>query len=364
MKNLALAGLLTALSLAAPGCHRAGAQEQPTAVTEAMAVQVIHPQDKLGHAASSATGRVRSVHEATLSARASGTIARVSVSVGDRVRAGQALVELESTAAAGNAAATRAGRDGAAAEMRLAELELERTKQLFTDGALPRAQLDRAQASCDGARARVASLSANITITARTLQDHVIRAPFDGVVTSRSAQVGESVSAMPPTQLVTVMDLDDLEVRLDVPEAAMQGLVIGALVTASVSPSGRPVEAKVKALGAAVDPRTRTVEVLLALPRERRPAGEEIRPGALVTVQLAAAATLVGPFVPKQAVRGGEGAAFLWVVEDGVAHRKAVRVEPQGAELVRVLEGLTGKESVVLVADDRLAEGARVRAVD
>ncbi|APR77736.1 membrane fusion protein [Minicystis rosea] len=362
MKKLALAQLVAALSLA--GCHGASAKEQPAAAAEVPAVSVIHPQEKLGHAASSASGRVRSVHEATLSARVSGPIARVHVGVGDRVRAGQPLVEIQSTAAAGNAAAARASRDAAAADLRLAEMELERVQKLAAEGALPRAQLDQAQATTEAGRARLASLKANISIAESTLRDHVVRAPFDGVVTACPAQLGESVSAVPPTALVTVMDLDDLELRIDVPEGAMTGLAVGATVTASVSPAGKPFAARVKALGAAVDTRTRTVEVILSIPTDKRSPGDEIRPGALVSVQLAAAAALTGPFVPKQAVRSNGDGSFVWVIEDGVAHKKPVRVEPMREDLLRVLEGLRGPEAVVLAADDRITEGARVRAVE
>lgn len=364
MKNLQLVASLLGLALTSAGCDRASAAPQPTKTAPAAAaVQVVRPIEKLEHAASAASGQVRSLREATLSARVTGTIARVNVEVGDRVSAGQVLLSLDAEAATASAALARASLDAASSDLRMAELELTRQQQLFDGSAAPRAQLERAQATRDAAAARVASAQASLAIAQRTLADHELRAPFAGVVTARYKQAGESVTAAPSTALLSLVDAANLEVKLDVPEAAVDGLRRGMPVPGTVSPSGAPFEAKVRAIGAAVDPRSRTVEVLLSI-APAKAGSPGLRSGALVSVQLSSATALAGPFVPARAVQSGADGAFVWIVEDGATHRRAVRGAQHGADLFRIASGLTGGESIVVSDAASLREGATVRAVN
>jgi RND family efflux transporter MFP subunit len=365
---LSLAGLsLAGLGLVASGCSRADASQQKPVVASApnaAAVRVVAPIQRLEHAATAASGQVRSQREATLSARVSGTISSFNVEVGDRVAAGQALVALDDGTARASLALAAASLDGARSDLRMAELELERQKALIAGNAAPRAQLERAQATRDAAAARVASAEASHAIAARTVADHQVRAPFAGVITAKLKQAGESVSAMPPTALVSIVDTANLEVRLDVSEASVDTLRKGMGVTGTVSPSGQPFEAKVKAIGAAVDPKSRTVEVLLAISPSGSVRGAALRSGALVSVQLASAEALAGPFVPASAVQAAADGAFVWVIQEGRLQRRAVQGAPHGQELFRVASGLTGKESVVVSDPGTLRDGAPVRAVN
>jgi RND family efflux transporter MFP subunit len=363
MTKLGIAASLVGLTLAGSGCHRAeAAPEPPRPTAPTTAVQVVKPLEKLEHAATAASGQIRSVREATLGARAAGTISRMRVEVGDHVKAGQALVELDDDVAAANVALARAAVDAARSDLRLADLELERQQQLLAGNAAPRAQLDRAEATRDSAAAQLARAEASFAIAKKAFEDHHVVAPFSGVVTSRLKQAGESVGVSTP--LVALVDVANLEVRLDVPEAAVDALRNGMAVTGTVSPSGLPFEAKVKAIGAAVDPKSRTVEVLLAIGPGKGDPRPGVRSGALVNVQLASADALAGPFVPAQAVQAGPEGAFVWVVEGGVTRRREVRGAAQGASLFRIASGLSTKDSVVVAGAETLKDGMPVRAVN
>lgn len=364
MKKPGIAASLLGLSLAATGCGRvSAAPAAPPASAPAPAVQVAAPLAKLERAGTAATGQIRSVREATLSAKVSGTIEKVHVDVGDRVDAGAVLVSIEDTTAAANVALAQASLDAARSDLRLAELELERQKQLVGGNAGTRAQLDRAQATRDAAAARAASAEANLVVARRTLADHRVRAPFAGTITGRFKQAGESVSGTPPTALVSIVDAAHLEVRLDVPETAVDALQRGMAVVGTVSPAGTPFEARVKAIGASVDPKSRTVEVLLAIapPKGGAPA---LRPGALVNVQFASRDALAGPFVPAKAVQSGADGEFVWVVKGGKLERRGIQGTPHDAELFRVAGGLSPDERVVVSDATGLREGAFVRAVN
>jgi RND family efflux transporter MFP subunit len=363
MKNPGIVPLLVGLSLVSLACGGSSAATETAKPAPTPAVQVVKPLPKLEHAGSSASGQIRSLREATLSAKVSGTIQKFHVEVGDRVKAGQVLVTLEDTASAASVSLAQATLDAARADLRLADLELERQRQLLEGNAGTRAQFDRSQATRDAAAARVASAEAQAVIARRNLADHRLRAPFAGVITARFKQAGEAVSGTPPTALVSLVDTDHLEVRLDVPEAAVDRIAHGMAVSGRVSPTGTPFEATVKAVGAAVDAKSRTVEVLLALPAPGN-GRSTLRPGALVNVQLASTEALGGPFVPAQAIRSGSEGTFVWIVADGKLERRTVEGAPHDQALFRVTSGLAADEPVVVSDATGLREGAPVRAVN
>ena len=147
----------------------------------------------------------------------------------------------------------------------------------------------------------------------------------------------------------------------------MDRVKVGGLVKGTLNPSGAPFEAKVANLGAVIDPQSRTVEVLAdVLPSKE---GTIVRPGALVELDFSASAggegaqDLAGLFLPSQAVsaKGQEG--YVWVVQDGKAVRRDVKVQRVLPGYVRVLSGLEAKDQVVADASLPLQDGTALQVV-
>jgi RND family efflux transporter MFP subunit len=359
-----LSAALAALAVLAAGCSRASAvtaalpehgSAEPT-----VAVRVSKPVARLDGDTARATGELRSKLQATVSAKVSGTILVVHVQPGARVRKGDPLVELDASTLAIQLDQARAARKMAVAARANARAELGRTRQLFEGGSAPQAILDRVQASADQAEASVEQADAQVRLLEQNLRDHVVRAPFDGVVTARLKNVGDFLATMPPTPVATVVAVDAVEVRLSVPEGLVDAIRPGAVLAGRAIPGGPPLDVRVTSVGAVVDPATRAVEVLGDV-RARAGAHGTLRPGGLAEVDVGGGAAGQGPFVPSQAVAREGERRFVWVVEDGgAARRREVEVEPVTAQWTRVRAGVRPDDAVVVEGVAGLVDGARV----
>ncbi len=182
--------LLTPALLAA--CSRAAGA--PAALPAAA------PAAKLEGETARATGELRAKLQATVSAKAGGTILKVHVQPGDRVRKGDALVELDPATLLIQLDQARAARKTALAVRESAAADLARTRQLHDAGAAPQAVLDRVVAGAAQGEGAFEQADATVRLLEQNLRDTVLRAPFDGVVTARFKNVGDTVAMMPPTR--------------------------------------------------------------------------------------------------------------------------------------------------------------------
>ena len=292
-----------------------------------------------------ATGMVRAKEEAVLSARASGQIKRVLVAVGDRVRAGAPLVEMDpvnARIALENALATERL---AVANLGVADREVARSKMLFEAQSLPEAGYDRVKTGRDVAAAQLDQARAALAGAKQMVADTVIAAPFDGVVTAKFHNAGDTVTLMPVTPIVSVTDVDHLEVRLAAPEAIESFVRAGQVIEGVLTPSGQRFQAKVRMKGAVVDPQSRTIEVLADVLKDK---GAVIRPGSLANVDFGGFGEKDGLYLPASAVRTDAKGATVLVASGGKAEEKAVQVSPLNPGTVLVTGGLTPDAVVIL----------------
>ncbi|AFE10874.1 efflux transporter RND family, MFP subunit [Corallococcus coralloides DSM 2259] len=363
---------VVAVAVVATGCGgndkavvpQASAAQQ--VVQKPVGVRAVTPATQLEASVLKATGSVRSKQSATLSAQASGTLTRVSVDVGDTVKRGQVLAQLDTSNARIAVNQARASKSAADAALDGATAEVERARVLAQSGSLPRASLDKAEVGFRQAQAQAQQAAAALDSAQESVRDAALTAPFDGVITSRSRNQGDYVS--PGTAIFGLVNTQALEVRAPVPESLVDRVSVGAVVKGTLNPSGAPFEAKVKSLGATIDEQTRTVEVLAeVLPA--KDAGARLRAGALVELDFSSAAASdippeqAGLFLPTQAVNARGQQGFVWVVQDGKAQRRDVKVERVLPGFVRVVQGLGPAERVVADASLPLQDGTALQVV-
>jgi RND family efflux transporter MFP subunit len=354
----ALAALAAALALAAcKKADRAALPTAPAADASAVGVKIVKPRADAGSVLR-ATGELRARHEAVLSAEASGRILRFHVDVGSRVRKGEVLMELDASTPRIQVQQAQAARAAADAAHRSVMVDLKRTEELAKGGAAATATLEKLQIGEQQAAAALQQASAAVAAAEDALAKNSIRAPFDGVITARMKSAGEYVAMMPPTPVLGIVDVSTVEVRVPVPEALVDLLAPGAALDATVSPSGKPFEAKVRTVGAIVEPGTRTVDVRADVVGEPF---RELRPGAIVEIRLGVASSdSKAVFLPAEAVSQDQGKSYVWAVVSDAAHRRAVEVQRLTPGTVRVLEGLGPDDRVVADGGTGLTEGARV----
>ncbi|AKQ67133.1 Efflux transporter, RND family, MFP subunit [Myxococcus hansupus] len=346
------------------GCGKASnkpALPEQTGAT-AMGVRAITPATELSADVTRVTGQIRSKHEAVLGPLTTGTLAKMNVRVGDKVKKGQVLAALDASNVVISVEQARAVKQAADAALELATSSLERTRKVAESGGVAAAGLDQAVIGQKQAAAQAAQAAAGLRLAEEMLRDHSIIAPFDGVITSRTKNIGDSVAMTPSTPIFTLVDTTGLEVRAQVPESVVDKIRVGGKTHGTVSPSGARFDVQVAVVGAVVDTTNRTVEVLADVVGEPSSA---LRPGALVELDFSnlSDADDKGLFLPTQAVsaRGQEG--FVWVVQDGTVRKRDVRVERVLPGYVRILQGLAADERVLADSSLDVKEGTAVRVV-
>ncbi len=339
---------LAALAAALPACSRnvEKASLPTTAVAGGRAVRVSKPATRIETGLARVTGTVRAKDDATLSAKATGQIRRVRAGVGDRVRAGQALVEMDATNAQIALQTARAAERLATANLAQADNEVARSKSMHEQGALPDAGWERVQTAREVAAAQLDQARAAVRQAQQANADATLTAPFDGIVTAKYHNAGDTVTLMPVSPILALTDLDHLEVRLSLPESLAQFVKAGQTVEAVTTPGGRRLQMKVRVKGAVVDPATRSLEVLADVAKVE---GEPIRPGTLVDVDFGGFGVDGGGlYIPASALRTDGEASYVLVVANGKAERRAVEIAPVNPGVVAVKRGMDGTADVIL----------------
>ncbi len=337
--------LAAALAVMLASCSGKEKASLPPAGAAPRGVRVTRPASRIDTGLARATGVIRAKNEATLSAKATGQIRRIRHGVGDKVKTGTPLVEMDSANAVIALQNARAAERLAAANLAQAGQDLARNKVLFESGSLPEAGWEKVKTGQELAAAQLDQARAAVRAAEQALADTTILAPFDGEVSARHRNAGDPVTLMPITPILTLTDVDHLEVKLAVPEAIEPFAQVGQKVEGVITPSGQRFQAQIRVKAAVVDPATRTVEVLAdVLPGE----GPSLRPGALATVDLGGFGKGGGLFLPAGALRTDGSASWVFVVAGGKAERRDVDAAPVHPGTVSVKSGLDEKAEVIL----------------
>lgn len=331
-----------------------------------------------------ATGYVTARRQATVSAQIVGTLSEVLIEEGDTVEKGQILARLEDNAykaqldaANANAAAARALVAQARAQLAQGERDMQRqddlvarglvSKQLAeqarTEVATLRAQLNTQQKQALAAEAQAAAAQVNYDYT-------VVRAPFDGVITNKAAQVGEIISPMAAgggftrTGVGTIVDMDSLEVDVDVNEAYI-GRVTPDMPAEAVLDAypDWTIPAHVIAIVPAADRGKATVKVRVALEEKdaRLVPDMGVRVSFLEERAAPAAAPPKGVLVPASAIVTRGGRSVVFVVDGDTADQRVVTPATQDyGDLKLIPAGIALGATIIDKPVDALEDGARV----
>jgi RND family efflux transporter MFP subunit len=231
-----------------------------------------------------ATGTLFPRAEAAIGPHMGGVITRLNVAEGDLVKKGDILFQIDSRDAALRVAQAKTGLDAANVNLRATQIEYDRTKQLYDGGAATRAMMDQVSARLDAAKVGVTQAQAALNMMQAGVADTTVRSPLDGIVVAKLHSTGEMVTMMPPTVVLVVQDQSTLELRFRLPEEALATVKAGDPVSVHVTALGATRTARVRRLGATVDSRSRTVEVVADVDNSDR----TLKPGLLAEVTLGA----------------------------------------------------------------------------
>ena len=311
------------------------AAEPPLAVTQAQYRTVAGEQlfDAL----------IEPVKQSVVAAQTSSRIREVTVDVDDRVSTGQVLVRLLNTELQARLTREQAGLSEAQVRHKEARQDFERIKSIYEKRLIARVEMDRATAVLDAAQARLEAAQARVAEGREFAGHAVIKAPYDGVIVQRHAEVGEMVQ--PGQPLLTLRSLDKLRVLIDVPQTFIKTVRAQGRVHILVPGQSRPLEAAPLTIFPQADAVTHTVKV-----RADLPAGHVgVYPGMLVKaafVQVSEKRLQV----PTSAVAHRSEVTGVYVVgKEGRVSLRQIRVGQNYDDgMVEVLAGLDVGERVAL----------------
>jgi cobalt-zinc-cadmium efflux system membrane fusion protein len=352
-----LSFLLLSLPLAA--CHKASPEAVDT--VEAVPVTVATARSGSIRAVIAATGQVKPAPGAELlvAAPQEARIAELPKALGDRVRRGELLARFEIPTLQADAAARHSDLARAEAQLAAARQNATRLSGLFQRGIAARREVEDAQRDLTQAEATVTEARSATSAAGSLAGRQVVRAPFDGVVVSRSHQAGDLVDPSAPEPLLRVIDPSRLQVEAAVPAGSLGPIAMGA--PARVRGANFPVQAaRVVAQPAAVDPMTGTALVRLAFAGTTR-----LPSGLAVEVEIDGEEHLAAVLVPAEALVQEGAASYVYAVDgQKKAHRRQVRVGVTAGGQAEILSGITAGEPVVVRGQTALPDGALVETAE
>ena len=270
-------------------------------------------------------GLVSARRESDLGFERGGRIAEIAVDVGSQVRAGDTLAQLDTSTLRAQIAAADAQTAEAAAQLQIARATESRQRTLLERGHISQQRLDEVATNTTAAEARRTAAAAQANALRAQLALSEISAPFDGVVTARTAD--EGAIAAPGTPVLRLVENTSLEIRLGLPVSAAASLVEGE--TYAFETTSGPIEAAFRSSTGVVDVRTRTVTAVFDLAAGTAHAGEVAR------LQLETGISGRGFWVPTSALT--EGRRGLWSVQALVQDEYGqYALEPRVVETLRV----------------------------
>ena len=367
--------VLLLLAAAAWALTRKGAKEVTTASAKAVS-------STSRAAVLNASGYVTARRQATVSSKVTGKVIEVFVEEGMQVKMGQELARLDAAYASRGLALAQAEASAAASTLeetrvriREAQLDYDRAERLANSEISSRADLDRARAQLDAIRARLVAQSdqlntakRNVDVQQQTVEDTIIRAPFDGIVVSKDAQPGEMISPVSAgggftrTGICTIVDMASLEIEVDVNEAYINRVSPTQRVEAVLDayPDWK-IPAHVITAVPTADRQKATVKVRIAFDqRDQRILPDMGVKVTFITDEPAAASSSEMVEIPKSAVRRDGEQDIVFVVKEDRLERRAIKVSGTEGEVARVISGLAAGE-VVAVTGENLADGDRIK---
>ncbi len=190
-------------------------------------------------------------------------------------------------------------------------------------------------------QALLAQRRAELKIARQQLEDTTIRAPFDAAIQERRANLGEYLPASAP--VVTIVRIDPLRLRLEVPERDASKIAVGQRVRLTLQGATNVYAGEIKRLSPALDERSRMLRFEADVPNPG-----SLRPGSFVTADIVVNRTDQALMVPLNAIVTFAGIEKVFVSESGKALEKSIATGQRLGELVEVTSGLAPGETVIL----------------
>jgi membrane fusion protein (multidrug efflux system) len=308
-----------------------------------------------------AIGSLKTPEHVTVSPKKAGIINQIPVKEGDRVKKGQVLIQLDDVD-------TRLQVERAEAKLKEAEASVEtnrtiilRYRKLYESKVVPEQTLDDLLLKVKVDNAKLDLAKVELDMAKQNLSDHRIISPIEGVVNLKIASLGEHVNVAPKDEIMTVVQMDPLELEFYIPESWVGKVHLGNKIQFMVKAfSEEKFTGALQFISPTADPATRNVKVKAVVPNPH----DRLKPGFFAEVTIQTGINPKAVAIPESALLSQGGKFFAFVVQNGVAHRKEVKTGHRFEGKVEILKGIQKGEQVVTAGHEQLSEGMKVKMIE
>jgi len=307
------------------------------------------------------SGLMMPLRQTQISAEVGGEVSAVNVRPGDRVEAGDVLVQISTRDLEIQLEQQRSTAEATRAQLELAESQLERVRTLIERGLAPSSGLEEAETQAAALRANLAALDSAVSSAEIALGKATVNSPFAGIVSSRSIQPGQTIGA--GTGLVGLVDLSVLEFQASAPVGSSTAVATGQEVAVTVEGfADRTFMGTVSGISPVAIEGTRSIPIYVTLENE----DGLLRGGMFATGQIIVDDAEDAIAVPTPALRQDDEGAYILVIEGDRVVRRPVEAGPQwnNGDLTQILSGLDAGETVISAALPEVNPGDLIELVD
>ena len=303
-------------------------------------------------------GTLKSRNSSTISPQVEGIVTKILVRSGEAVKAGTRLMQIDPLKQQATVGSQEANRAAQVANVKYAEQQLNRTRNLANSGVVSRQELDQAQAAYDAAKAALEALDANVREQTVQLKYYSVTAPTGGIVGDIPVHEGDRVTTT--TVLTTVDQPGPLELYVNVPVERSADLAMGKQVEV-LDTDGKPTASgKITFISPHVDDPTQTILVKALIENH----GDKLRTSQFTRTRIVWG-TRPGVTVPVLAVSRINGQYFAFIaqgsdVKDLKAHQVQIKVGDIVGNDYVVLDGIKPGDRIITSGTQMLGEGAPV----
>jgi HlyD family secretion protein len=382
-----------ALAVSLAGCSKSETAQASSQDGEAKPVKVEPVRQESVRRAVDVVGTLTAVDQVTISSEADGKVSRILADLGDRVKAGQVLLQIDNekqqySYQQQQAALARAlAQYGASDPQNLPEIEktpeaqranadlvqatqaFERASELFKRTLISQQALDDARAALQSKRAiynaalqngknlraSIQASEATMKLAGRQLRDTEIRAPFDGFVERRLVNLGELVKSQTP--VMAIVRLDPLKVTAEIPEKMAPWISVGQPVDLQVDAyRDRKFSGKLSRISPGVNTATRAFPFEALVPNP----DTVLKPGTFARVHIESGQVDTVLTLPYAALQYRYGVNRVFVVNGGKLALRELAVGQRLGERIEIMSGVKAGENVAVTDVDTLADGTPV----
>jgi RND family efflux transporter MFP subunit len=327
-------------------------------------VKVLHPTPAAPLQEIMLPGNTQAFTDSPIYARTSGYLRRWYFDIGGRVKKGDLLAEIETPEVDQQLQQAQAQLETAQANYDLAKTTADRWQGLLKSNSVSKQETDQAVANMGAQKATVDSNAANVRRLEQLQSFEKVYAPFDGVITARSTDIGALIDAGSSAQskeLFHMAAIATLRVFVPIPEVYSSAAQTGAAATLTLDEyPGRNFHGKLVRNSSAIDPASRTLLVEVDVDN---PEGL-LLPGAYVMVHLKLPAAIRSVTVPANTLLFRREGLRVGVVRDGRANLVPVTIGRDYGSKVEILSGLSAADAIIVDPADSLESGEPVRVQD